>query len=231
MINVLDHGFVRLVDSMGSDASIIRAARVSTNRDDRTGQDPDADAKRIQSMVQRHHTSPFESVTFTFEVKAPIFVLRQWHRHRTWSYNELSGRYAEMGDDFYVPAPADVGLQSATDKQARVLTGDIDPIQEEFSASIMQATAAAYSVYQHFLRQGIPREMARLILPVNVYSRMYATVDLHNLFGFLTLRADAHAQWEIRQYALALIELIRPIVPVALAAWEKANEASLHLSR
>jgi thymidylate synthase (FAD) len=127
LVNVLDHGFVRLVDSMGDDVSIVRAARVSYDAAWRAGEDQGSDTRLINYLWKNHHTSPFEAVTFTFEVKAPIFVFRQWHRHRTWSFNELSARYRELPEEFYVPDPALIGEQAKDNKQARVIShGEAD---------------------------------------------------------------------------------------------------------
>lgn len=221
-IDVLDHGYVRLVDHMGDDLSIVRSARVSYNADWREHGEFN-DNRLIRSLMMRGHTSPFEAVTFTFEVQAPLFVFRQWHRHRTWSYNEVSARYTEMQDLFYVPDPETIGLQSTDNKQMRVL--DDNEQKHYISGGIAEETRKAYNTYQWLLAQKCPRELARCVLPMNIYSRMFATVDLHNLFHFITLRSHEHAQYEIRVYADAMLELIKPIVPVAVTAWiEKHSE-------
>lgn len=220
-IAVLDHGYVRLVDQMGNDMSIVRAARVSYNAEPRND---GSDEKLIHYLLRNRHTSPFESVSFTFEVKAPIFVLRQWHRHRTWSYNEVSARYAELPDECYVPAPEVIGAQSKDNKQVRDLGQPYDAMHAATSAELIRrATQQAHNVYKHLLNRGVPRELARSVLPVATYSRMFGTVDLHNLFHFLRLRLHPHAQYEIRIYAQALLDLIRPVVPISVAAWE-ANQ-------
>jgi thymidylate synthase (FAD) len=218
-VDVLDHGFVRLVDSMGSDLSISRAARVSYDAAWRAGEDQGSDDRLIRYLWCNHHTTPFEAVTFTFEVKAPIFVLRQWHRHRTWSFNELSARYRELPEEFYVPEPENIGTQSKNSKQGRDL-GAIANDASLCSESIREACGAAFTTYRKLLAAGVPRELARSVLPVATYSHMFATVDLLNLLKFLTLRCDAHAQHEIRVYADAMRELARAIVPVAITAWE-----------
>lgn len=223
-INCLDHGFVRLVDSMGDDLSISRAARVSYDAAWRAGQDQGSDSKLIKYLWKNHHTSPFEAVSFTFEVKAPIFIFRQWHRHRTWSYNELSARYRELPEEYYIPRATDIGVQSTNNKQARDI-GSMDEavVMERMKETQMleEATKASFKVYKELLAKGWPRELARSILPVNTYSHMFASVDLLNLLKFLTLRVDAHAQYEIRQYAEAIVKLIEPIVPVAVEAWKE----------
>lgn len=221
-IDVLDHGFVRLIDHMGGDESIVRAARVSYNAAWRAGEDEGSDARLIRYLWKHQHSSPFEAVEFQFEVKAPIFVLRQWHRHRTWSYNELSARYRELPEDFYVPAPDQIGAQSTNTKQARVAAAP-----DAISPTLIRATCEnAFSAYRALLERGVPRELARSVLPVSTYSHMFAKTNLRNLFHFLTLRCDAHAQYEIRVYADAMLSLIRPIAPVAVAAWEGSRRVA-----
>lgn len=216
---VLDHGFVRLVDHMGSDISVARAARTSFDAAWRAGEDKGSDKRMINFLWSNRHTTPFEAVTFTFEVKAPIFVLRQWHRHRTWSYNELSARYKELPTEFYVPEQHLIGVQSETDKQARIIGGESIYSREEELFAVRMANESAFLLYQNLLKAGWPRELARTVLPVATYSHMFATVNLLNLFRFLTLRIDPHAQYEIRVYADAMLELIKPIVPVCIDAW------------
>jgi thymidylate synthase (FAD) len=221
-VDVLDHGYLRLVDYMGSDLSVVRSARVSYNAEWRTGEDAGKDEKLIKYLVKNRHTSPLESVSFTFEVKAPIFVFRQWHRHRTWSYNEVSARYSELPEEFYVPEADQITTQSTSNKQMR--TDEVNP-QAEFMRAIMRKqNQTAFQAYRDMLTMGCPRELARSVLPVGTYSHMFATVDLHNLFHFLGLRLHAHSQYEIRVYAEAIVKLIRPIIPVTLAAWESRNE-------
>lgn len=224
-IDVLDHGFVRLIDSMGSDISVSRAARVSYDAAWRAGEDQGSDARLIRYLWKNHHTTPFEAVTFTFEVKAPIFVFRQWHRHRTWSFNELSARYRELPEEFYLPDPAMIGVQSASSKQARDVTGVSEEQRLDRLVQIglaRNAMSESFKAYNALLAAGWPRELARSVLPVATYSHMFASVNLLNLLKFLTLRCDSHAQYEIRVYAEAMRELIRPIVPVCVSAWEGA---------
>lgn len=242
LISCLDHGFVRLVSytqpvnhdprylancadptsptetpdgNWTGDLEVIRSARVSHNADWRTGQDKGKDEKLIHYLTDNHHTSPFESMVFTFEIKAPIFVFRQWHRHRTWSYNEVSARYTELPREFYVPNPEFVGKQSTDNKQARQLSEETTEALAN-SLYIRDACLRSMEAYEHLLAAGVPRELARGVLPVNTYSRMFATVDLHNLFRFLHLRLHLHAQYEIRVYAQALLKLIQPICPVSV---------------
>lgn len=220
-IDVLDHGFVRLVDSMGSDVSVVRAARVSYDAEWRAGEDQGSDARLINYLWKHHHTTPFEAVTFTFEIHAPIFVFRQWHRHRTWSYNELSARYRPLPEVYYLPDPSLIGEQSTDNKQGRKI-GDADlTVQRGNEVRLLDAACkTAFQTYRMLLETGWPRELARSVLPVNTYSHMFATVDLLNLMKFLTLRCDAHAQYEIRVYADAMRDLARTVVPVCIAAWD-----------
>lgn len=223
-IQVLDHGLVRLVDSMGSDQSIVRAARVSYDAAWRAGEDEGSDHRLIRYLWKNGHTSPFESVTMTFEIKAPIFVFRQWMRHRTWSFNELSARYRELPEEYYLPDPDKIGVQSKSSKQAR----DISAAPDEFGLYVQESQVdlvkdqceAAFRLYRSLLDYGWPRELARTVLPLSTYSHMFATVSLLNLLKFLTLRCDQHAQYEIRVYADAMRELARSVAPVAVAAWE-----------
>ena len=165
-----------------------------------------------------HNTTPFEAVTFTFEVMAPIFVFRQWHRHRTWSFNELSARYKELPELYYVPAPQHIGKQFKDNKQMRDMLPSLSSIYA--SGLIDETCKKAFHAYKDLLEEDVPREVARGVLPLNTYSHMFATVNLLNLLKFLTLRSDIHAQYEIRVYADAMKELIMPIVPVCLMAWE-----------
>lgn len=219
MIKVLDHGLVRLVESMGSDLSIVRNARVSYDAEWRSGEDAGKDAKLLNYLVKNHHTSPFESCAFTFEVKAPIFVLRQWHRHRTWRFNEISARYSELPEEFYVPELDQITTQSASNKQMR--TDTRHPMAETIAEVIRGNNEAAFSSYRALIAEGCPRELARSVLPVGTYSHMFATVDLHNLMHFLKLRLHSHSQYEIRVYAEAMLQLIEPIVPVSVAAFRE----------
>lgn len=220
-IDVLDHGFVRLVESMGNDLSVVRAARVSYDAAWRAGEDEGSDKRLIGYLWRNRHTTPFEAVEFQFEVKAPIFVLRQWHRHRTWSYNELSARYRPLPEEFYLPDPETIGVQSTDNKQGRQGGGDVEMRRAEVEA-LRRQCEDAFGAYRSMLDRGWPRELARSVLPVATYSHMFAKVNLRNLLHFLDLRCDPHAQNEIRAYAEAMRDLIRPIVPVCVEAWEPA---------
>lgn len=218
-IEVLDHGFVRLVESMGSDLSIVRNARVSYDAEWRTGEDEGKDAKLLNYLIKNKHTSPFESCVFTFEVKAPIFVFRQWHRHRTWSFNEISARYAELPEEYYVPEPNQITTQSASNKQMR--TDEVNPLAVKMAEMIRTHNELSFARYKTLLEYDCPRELARTVLPVGTYSHMFATVDLHNLMHFLKLRLHSHSQYEIRVYAEAILKLIEPIVPHSVAAFRE----------
>lgn len=218
---VLDHGLVRLVDYMGSDVAISRAARVSYNAAWRAGADAGSDERLIRRLWADKHTSPFESVEFQFEVTAPIFVFRQWHRHRTWSFSEISGRYSELPEEFYVPDADKIGKQSKDNMQAREIGNDPPEDRESLAREVMADTAReAFRAYHGLLSAGVPRELARTVLPLSTYSHMFAKVDLLNLLKFLSLRDHPDAQYEIQVYASAMLDLIRPVVPVAVAAWE-----------
>lgn len=218
-IKVLDHGHVRLVDHMGSDLSIVRNARVSYDAEWRTGEDEGKDAKLLSYLVKNRHTSPFEAVSFTFDVKAPIFVFRQWHRHRTWSFNEVSARYAPLPEEVYVPEAAQLTTQATGNKQMR--TTEQHPRAEDWRQMMDAHGSVSFTLYRAMLDDGVPRELARAVLPVATYSHMFATVDLHNLMHFLKLRLHEHAQYEIRVYAEAMLQLIEPLVPITVAAFRE----------
>lgn len=219
-VDCLDHGFVRLVDFMGNDLSIVRAARVSHDAAWRAGENEKSDERLINYLVKNKHTTPFEAVTFTFEVKAPIFVFRQWHRHRTWSYNELSARYRELPEEFYIPSVEIIGEQSTNNKQGRQVSIRDRALEVSLYT---ERCKIAFKEYKELLDAGWPRELARMVLPLSTYSHMFATVNLHNLFRFCTLRSDSHAQYEIRVYSDAMKELAKNIVPVAIKAFNETQ--------
>jgi thymidylate synthase (FAD) len=235
---VLDHGSVRLTtasavivqpgdiggdDSVNLDLLVVRAARTSYNAAWRAGDDEDKDEKLIHSLMRRQHTGPFEHASLTFEVIAPIFVFRQWHRHRTQSYSEMSGRYTELPDLFYVPDPRMIGEQSASDKQARIIPPEsgTDLMRVGECEAVRAHHHVSYQLYEELLKEGWPRELARTVLPVATYSKMVVTANLLNWFRFLNLRCDSHAQYEIRVYADAILEFIRACAPVSAAAFEQ----------
>lgn len=201
--DVLDKGFVRLVDYMGSDEAILRAARVSTGA---ASKGTERDRGLIRYLYRNAHTSPFEMAELVFHIKAPIFVARQWLRHRTASVNEMSGRYRELEADFYDP--------SEWRGQARInhqgSEGAIDD-QEACDTAYNASVALSNTAYTSLLSRGVAREQARMALPVSVYTEWYWKMDLHNLFHFLELRMDAHAQAEIRAYAEAIYEMLKGI--------------------
>lgn len=181
-----------------------------------------SDRKLIRRMTRKGHNTPFESMVFTFEVKAPIFVFRQWHRHRTWSYNEQSARYAEMKEEYYVPRVEHIGTQSNVNRQSRniakIVAGDIaeKDRQERIVESYDIEAGQAHQRYRARIEEQVPRELARINLPLSTYSRMFATVDLHNLLGFIRERSHVDAQWEIQQYSHALVRLVQPICPISV---------------
>lgn len=219
-INVLNEGFVRLVEHVGSDLSIVRSARVSYDADWRTGEDAGKDEKLIRYLLKNHHTSPFESVVFTFEIKCPMFIARQWHRHRTWSYNEVSARYTKLDEGFYIPTEESVGRQAKHNKQMRVIEENSEE-SAEIVDLIARSLVDSNSTYLKLIDLGCPRELARSVLPTAAYTRFFGTVNLHNLFHFIRLRIHEHAQYEIRGYAKALLNLIEPHVPVAVEAFKE----------
>jgi thymidylate synthase (FAD) len=204
---------------MGTDIDVVNAARVSY--DGKAGVDPVGDKKLINYLWKNKHSTPFETVAFTFEVKAPIFVFRQWHRHRTWSYNELSARYQELPEEFYVPELDQITTQSKDNKQMR--TTDENNRAEYMQDLMKDSNTESFIAYKEMLSMGCPRELARSVLPVATYSRMFGTVNLLNLLKFATLRSHNHAQYEIQVYSDALLELIRPFVPDCVEAWEATH--------
>jgi len=224
----LDKGFIRLVDYMGDDSSIVQAARVSYGKGTKTITE---DKGLIRHLMRHRHTSPFEMVELKFHVKLPIFVARQWIRHRTANVNEYSGRYSEMKDEFYIPDIEQIRQQSTLNKQGRgseVLPYDIAlSIIEQFEKTQSQL----FNEYSGLLEQDLARELARINLPLSNYTEWYWKIDLHNLFHFLKLRLDIHAQYEIRIYAEIIGNILKEIVPVAYQAFEDYLLNSINLSR
>lgn len=242
---ILDHGFVHLLDAMPhwdhfsmqsrllpADARIVQAARVSMGhlpaavleelgleRDDeeRTGEQ---DEKLINYLMKNRHTTPFEKVRFEFVVKLPIFIARQWIRHRMGSFNEMSARYSKLPCEFYIPELERMQAQSTSNKQASA-----ESLPKEVAESLCDkargVSKTAYLIYEDMLDQGLARELARMVLPTNFYTQWYWTVDAHNLMHFLKLRAHSHAQWEIRVYAEAIMEMVERVAPVSMAAFKK----------
>ncbi len=219
-IEVLDHGMIRVVDYMGDDAAIVQAARVSYGAGTKAARD---DSGLIRYLMRHWHSTPFEMCEIKLHVKLPVFVARQWIRHRTANVNEYSARYSILDREFYIPAPEALAAQSSVNNQGRgeTLAGD----EAARVLEILKADSTrAYDHYEAMLstegQAGLARELARMNLPANVYTQWYWKVDLHNLFHFLRLRADAHAQYEIRVYAEALCAVVRDWVPAAYSAFE-----------
>ena len=237
-IPVLDHGFVRVIDYMGDDGAIVQAARVSYGRGTRRVSE---DAGLIRYLMRHRHSTPFEMCEIKYHVKLPIFVARQWIRHRTANVNEYSARYSILDREFYLPAPEHLAAQSATNRQGRgdVLAGDaavrvLDLLRED-----------ATRCYDHYVamlnedeagaprdpgRPGLARELARMNLTLNTYTQWYWKIDLHNLLHFLSLRADPHAQYEIRVYAEAMLRTVEAWVPLAFQAFRDYRLGAVTLS-
>ena len=213
-VQVLDHGLIRLVDYMGGDLAISRNARVSYDAEPR-----EEDKGLIKYLLMNGHNTPFESTCITFEAKAPIFVFRQWHRHRTQSYNELSARYRELPEEFYIPELSEITTQSADNKQMR--TKEQHPEAEQIQLSIIGANRASFQIYKQLIRQGAPRELARSVLPVGTYSHMFATANLFNWYRFCKERSHEHAQKEIQVFSNAILTFLDDIAPIATAVFRE----------
>ena len=226
-VPLLDHGFLRVIDYMGDDGAIVQAARVSYGRGTKRVSE---DAGLIRYLMRHRHSTPFEMCEIKFHVKLPIFVARQWIRHRTANVNEYSARYSVLDREFYIPAPAQLAAQSAVNRQGR---GDV--LEGEEAAHVLRLlqddASRCYDHYAEMLnedaggepvdaqRQGLARELARMNLTLNTYTQWYWKTDLHNLFHFCALRADTHAQYEIRVYADAILDMVKDWVPAAYGAF------------
>lgn len=214
-MQVLDHGSVDLVEAWGSDESIIKAARMSTNKG---FQGWEQDFKLLKYLYEHKHMTPFEMAGMTIEVKAPIFVFREWHRHRTQSYNEMSARYIPLPDENYIPTLDRLLMTGGTNKQAQSAGTTLDTNEATvFQAELYQQYQKVQWLYESAIQHGVPKELARLIVPVGRYSKMRASANLRNWLTFLTLRMDAAAQWEIRQYANAVGTIVADMFP---KTWE-----------
>lgn len=224
-IKVLDKGFVKLVEIMGDDSSIVQAARVSYGKGTKTVSE---DEGLIRYLMRHAHTTPFEMVEFKFHCRMPIFVARQWIRHRSANVNEVSARYSEMPDWFYEPTPELCTKQSAQNRQGG--TGEVVDDAPAVAHSFVKTQDAAYEQYSHYLEKSMRRELARINLPLSLYTEWYWKIDLHNLFHFLNLRLDNHAQYEIRVYAQALANIVKGIAPLAWKAFEDYRLNSLSFS-
>ncbi|MES2539649.1 MAG: FAD-dependent thymidylate synthase [Pseudomonadota bacterium] len=227
---VLDHGFIRVIDYMGDDSAIVQAARVSYGAGTKHVQN---DEGLIRYLMRHWHSTPFEMCEIKLHVKLPVFVARQWIRHRTANVNEYSARYSILDREFYIPAPEQLAAQSTVNNQGRgeVLTGE----EAARVLDLLKSDAnRAYDHYEAMLsqdgQQGLARELARMNLPANIYTQWYWKVDLHNLFHFLRLRADPHAQYEIRVYAEAIAACVKDWVPLAYAAFEDYRMGGVTLS-
>lgn len=223
----LDKGFVRLVDYMGDDTAIVQAARVSYGKGTKS---VTMDRELIRYLLRHRHTSPFEMVEFKFHVKLPIFVARQWVRHRTANINEYSGRYSEMKNEFYVPEIFQLRHQSTLNKQARGETELPKKSSQAILKKMQKAQDLLFNDYEFYLAKDLARELSRINLPLSTYTEWYWKIDLHNLLHFLRLRMDWHAQYEIRVYAEKIAELIKPIVPLTYQAFQDYVVNSLSFS-
>ena len=235
---VLDHGFVRVVDYMGDDGAVVQAARVSYGRGTRRTRE---DEGLIRYLMRHRHTTPFEMCEIKYHVKLPIFVARQWIRHRMANVNEISARYSILDREFYLPAPEHLAAQSTANRQGR---GEILEGNEagQVLDILRRDSEQAYADYEWMLnetaggdvvdpaRKGLARELARMNLTLNTYTQWYWKTDLHNLLHFLSLRADPHAQHEIRVYAEAMLETVRRWVPLTCRAFEDYRLGAMHLS-
>ncbi|WP_299165406.1 FAD-dependent thymidylate synthase [uncultured Tateyamaria sp.] len=227
---VLDHGFVRVIDYMGDDAAICQAARVSYGKGTKSVQN---DEGLIRYLMRHWHSTPFEMCEIKLHVKLPVFVARQWIRHRTANVNEYSARYSILDREFYIPEPDALAAQSVVNNQGRG-----EALQGEEAQRVLNYlrddAMRSYDHYEEMIsqdgQQGLARELARMNLPANIYTQWYWKVDLHNLFHFLRLRADAHAQYEIRVYADAICEMVKDWVPAAYKAFEDYRMGGATLS-
>lgn len=213
----LDKGFVRLIDIMGDDSSIVQAARVSYGKGTKTIRE---DRALIRYLMRHSHTSPFEMVELKFHVRLPIFVARQWIRHRTANVNEYSGRYSEMPDDFYIPEKSQIRTQSEVNKQGRSDEKIDEATANQVLHSMEKFQEESYNEYKNYIELGVAREIARINLPLSSYTEWYWKIDLHNLFRFLKLRLDPHAQYEIRVYAETIASILKQILPISYEAFE-----------
>ena len=244
-IACLDKGFVALLDAMPrliphgqtADSAIVQSARVSYGQGTKHINE---DRGLIRYLLRHRHTTPFEMVEFKFHVAMPIFIARQWIRHRTANVNEYSGRYSVMPDRFYRPTLENVRRQSSSNRQGgaeRFVTtpgADVPPDEAKTAEAFLDylcESEALYKKYVDLTERGVSREMARIGLPVSLYTEWYWKIDLHNLLHFLSLRMDSHAQEEIRVYAQAMHDLIAPIVPLTIEAWNDYHWGGVHLSR
>jgi thymidylate synthase (FAD) len=252
-MKVLDHGYVKLVEHWGADSRVIEAARMSTNKGFKgwgpfvvcnsckapwvrgrscsecgctDSKNVAGDERLLRYLYVNKHSSPFEMAGLVFEVKAPMFIFRQWHRHRTQSYNEMSGRYTQLPDESYIPSVERLMVNSDKNKQAGVIKG-ADRLTKEQAESFRSLLKKQYDsvqkIYDDALKSGVPKELARVHLPVGRYSVMRASANLRNWLGFLTLRMDEHAQWEIQEYARAVHQLCCEHFPQTMKLFDEGR--------
>lgn len=233
-IPILDHGFIRVIDYMGDDSAIVQAARVSYGRGTKKKSE---DQALIKYLMRHRHTTPFEMCEIKFHLKMPIFVARQWLRHRTANVNEYSARYSIMDKEFYLPDLDQMSSQSLINNQGR---GNMVPAEQaaDIRNRLKRDAEQCYGSYEYFLSEdkdrekvGLARELARMNLPVSFYTQMYWKIDLHNLLHFLSLRADGHAQYEIRVYAIEMLKIIEKWVPTVYEAFTQYRANSMLLSK
>ena len=232
-IPIHEHGFIALVDAMPrlvpegqtADSAIVQSARVSYGQGTKMVSE---DRGLVRYLMRHRHSTPFEMVEFKFHIAMPIFIARQWIRHRTANVNEYSARYSIMPDRFYRPDIENVRKQSKTNRQGG--EGPIDAGTADEFLKLLESAEANYQKYLDLTERGVARELARAVLPVSVYTEWYWKCDLHNIFHFLSLRMDPHAQWEIQVFAKAMYELLKPIVPVSAEAFEDYRLNAMHLT-
>ena len=231
MVEVLDKGFVELEDFMGGDLRVVNSAKVSNHK--RSEEMGGSEEKLINYLMKNRHGSPFEHIYFTFYVKAPIFVVREWQRHRIGSFNEMSGRYVQFEPDFYIPEQ--VRVPGTTNKQGSKIPTELSDLPEDLKdvvepdvidrwniharEELLEAYINSYDDYKYLLNIGVAKEMARMVLPLSLYTEMFWTVNARSLMNFLNLRTGENAQWEIRQYADAIELIFAEKMPITWDAW------------
>jgi thymidylate synthase (FAD) len=236
-IKVLDHGYVRLRNVSGpvrrpdlefdaDDIDPANSARFSFDNADKVGRSREADLKLAKYLLEHKHTTPFEMVEIWLEMKMPIFIARQFVRHRTATINEISGRYIKLPNEFYIPDPQTVGVPAATNKQGRDADGT-NPYAQTFCSTLRENCQRAYGQYEFDLEQKIPAEIARMQLPLNVYTKWLWKQDLHNIMHFIAVRVDNHAQWEAQQYAHAVYTLLKQALPYSMELFDKYRRLPL----
>ncbi|AWD33440.1 Thymidylate synthase ThyX [Candidatus Fokinia solitaria] len=224
--DVLDKGFIRVIDYMGDDSAVVQAARVSYGKGTKKVLE---DRGLIRYLMRNRHTTPFEMCEIKLHIKLPIFIARQWMRHRTGSFNEYSARYSILDSDMYTPDDSTPCLQSSSNKQGRDTTVDTT-LGKQISSSIQKNNETAYLLYEELLANGVAKEIARIVLPLNCYTQFYWKVNLNNLMHFIKLRLDRHAQYEIRQYAKILYDILKIWVPTSLEAFNDYLLNGMYLS-